>query len=620
MTSDCKSRPSTEHLSQGLDRATYNVYHNPDRHLVAPLQPKDPDSQSKSSAHNLRDLNLDNGKTKLRRISKKLGENVKTTADIVLHPTHHRKEKSADPTTVPILAPPPAEDVEHDRLFHDAPEQKGPSFKEVVKHPISTVQSALHGASGAKFAETMDNQVIAHGAEVRLVRAYDEVLDAKSAEDKTKAADNLEELKKIRQDSFVRWTLDRHVLMVRRIPPHTTPRPKLGDFTAKSEDGRKRTQWADYGHHLLRYHLEHYGDQYIDQNPNLPTPSEEALNTSVERLIMTSTPYQMLLMRIRHIYRWDHPTTTAKYLAAYVFLWVMNYISGAAILALIWVVVKRRLYPPTLEDIRDEIKRSEDVEMTAMNITQLIEQHGSHGWTDALQQDLGPWLLLQLEDLTNILEIWRNFYEWREPNRTKITLVLLTVFWLSITAIPLDILVKITQFNFGVMFFGLFPLATRYPQYRLLASPMKWLFWRVPTDAEWAIARLQIEASYRTGAMQKGGLESSEDYKQEGHGTTGEKNMKYVANLGKYHCTSRNHHGDLCVSSEEVRFISAIRKNILWEVRFDEIKSLQKVGTGEGLLFVSTEGEDMRVSGLERRNEVFSQIVGYSGLRWQVSG
>lgn len=82
---------------------------------------------------------------------------------------------------------------------------------------------------------------------------------------------------------------------------------------------------------LLRYHLEHYGGQYIDQNPNLPTPSEEALNTSAERLIMTSTPYQMLLMKIRHIYRWDNPTETAKYLAAYTFLWTIDYLSGAAV-------------------------------------------------------------------------------------------------------------------------------------------------------------------------------------------------------------------------------------------------------------------------------------------------
>jgi len=45
--------------------------------------------------------------------------------------------------------------------------------------------------------------------------------------------------------------------------------------------------------------------------------------------------------------------------------------------------------------------------MTALNLTQLIEQRGSHGWLAVLEADLGPWLLQQLEDLANVLEIWR---------------------------------------------------------------------------------------------------------------------------------------------------------------------------------------------------------------------
>lgn len=75
-------------------------------------------------------------------------------------------------------------------------------------------------------------------------------------------------------------------------------------------------------------------------------------------------------------------------------------------LTLIGLVIKRRLYPPTIEAIRDDVKRAEDVEMTALNLTQLIEQHGAHGWVDALRQDLGPWLL-QMDDLANVLEIGR---------------------------------------------------------------------------------------------------------------------------------------------------------------------------------------------------------------------
>lgn len=46
---------------------------------------------------------------------------------------------------------------------------------------------------------------------------------------------------------------------------------------------------------------------------------------------MTSTPYQMLMMKIRHIYRWDNKTETTLYLAAYAILWAFNYLAGAVV-------------------------------------------------------------------------------------------------------------------------------------------------------------------------------------------------------------------------------------------------------------------------------------------------
>ena len=91
------------------------------------------------------------------------------------------------------------------------------------------------------------------------------------------------------------------------------------------------------------------------------------------------------------------------------------------ILTIIGIVLKRRLYPPNLDDIREDVKRSEDVEQTAWNLTQLIEQHGSGGWLNALRQDLGPWLILQMDDLTNVLEIWRK-YVLRIPHSTPSSL------------------------------------------------------------------------------------------------------------------------------------------------------------------------------------------------------
>ena len=241
-------RTSVEELSQGLDRATFKVYAQADRHLGIPSHGKEeattiPTSNGQDADHA---INADIWRlNNLRRISTK----VKSRTEKIFHPKH-RKSKSADSVPAPMLAPPPSKANDDDRMFNPVPEQKGPDFMDVVKNPISSVQSALHGASGAKFAEALDNQVIAHGAEVKIIRAYDDVKAATSEDTKVSAQDNLEDLKKERQDAFVRWTIDRHVLKVRQVQPCTTIRPKQSDYKTKNENGKLTMQWLDYGHNV----------------------------------------------------------------------------------------------------------------------------------------------------------------------------------------------------------------------------------------------------------------------------------------------------------------------------------------------------------------------------------
>ena len=57
----------------------------------------------------------------------------------------------------------------------------------------------------------------------------------------------------------------------------------------------------------------------------------------MERLVMTSTPYQMLIMKIRHIYRWENKYETALYLGAYTFLWAVNYLVGTLVSGMVSV-------------------------------------------------------------------------------------------------------------------------------------------------------------------------------------------------------------------------------------------------------------------------------------------
>ena len=135
---------------------------------------------------------------------------------------------------------------------------------------------------------------------------------------------------------------------------------------------------------------------------------------------------------------------------------------------------------------------------------------------------------------------------------------------------------------------------------------MKWLFRRAPIDGEpvpthtihftknigftvkWAIARLQTKASYSTAGMRKAGLDSRDD------------------NLRNYHCTRRSHRGDLYLNSSGVKVISAIRKTLFWEVRFDQLRSIQKVSSGERLLFVSAQNENSSFGSEKKERSNFS--------------
>ncbi len=233
--------------SNGLDREAFEVYNKPERHLISPVQQRRADSTSSNSVNeNEAATTNPRGFAKIRRVSEKVRSRTKAKTDKIFHASSRSGTYHDTPNT-PVLAPAPSSVADNDRLFQPVPEHKGPPINDVLHNPVNTVQSLLHGASGAKVAETMDNQVISHGADVNMVRTYDKVAAAENEQDKNAALDDLENLKKARQDTYVRWTMDRHVLKVRRIPPHNLPRPRKKDYVVASENGKAGTNWPLYG-------------------------------------------------------------------------------------------------------------------------------------------------------------------------------------------------------------------------------------------------------------------------------------------------------------------------------------------------------------------------------------
>lgn len=99
-----------------------------------------------------------------------------------------------------------------------------------------------------------------------------------------------------------------------------------------------------------------------------------------------------------------------------------------------------------------------------------------------------------------------------------------------------------------------------------------------------------------------------------------------LVDIGRFHCTFNDHdrgnlhHGHIIVTSEGVKFETAVRSKTLWELNWNDVPVISKAGVEDGLCFEVSEEEQYKVLTLKERDTLFTNIIGYSGLRWQVAG
>jgi hypothetical protein len=82
---------------------------------------------------------------------------------------------------------------------------------------------------------------------------------------------------------------------------------------------------------LLHLYVELYGAQYIGVFDQLPKPTESAIISSFERVILTSAPYQNFLMQMREISLWKQPKRSAGYMATYLLVWWYDCLTGLTV-------------------------------------------------------------------------------------------------------------------------------------------------------------------------------------------------------------------------------------------------------------------------------------------------
>ncbi|OAG06918.1 uncharacterized protein CC84DRAFT_1088757 [Paraphaeosphaeria sporulosa] len=505
------------------------------------------------------------------------------------------------------------------RYMTDAPEPDEPTMKDFLHNPIDTVKARISEKGNQQVSGQITAKEVPHGDEVDMIRASEAVEDAGNDTQRLLAIKDLSRLMKERQATYARWTLDRHITKIRRLPQGEIKVRPRSDFQKLDQNADTVTNWRAY---LLVYHAHQYGGQYIGFGSDPPAPSKETVMPNIERLLLASSPIQEFVMTSRKIYRWEQPAETLTYLLLYSTLWYFDMLLPGSLAACIYLVFQRRTHGNTLEDLRDEIKHREDQRRTALSLTELIVKKGDKNWSDKLVEDLGPWFMVQLADLANFFESLHSFYEWRDPHRTLYAMIVLGVVTLATALTPMWLLVKVVTFGMGVSFFGLYPIAVKFPEYRLLVSPAKRFLWNIPTHAEWAIKYVQAEGTQLAEksipvasalALASPTFDMEHDY-------------------NSYGASQDKSSGRLIISRSGIRFISNFGHKVLWNLQFDQLEKIEKVDrmvtknipgklqgdSGKDLRLVSRSGGVHLLEKVDKRDEAFSQMVGFSKVTWQV--
>ena len=73
---------------------------------------------------------------------------------------------------------------------------------------------------------------------------------------------------------------------------------------------------------------------------------------------------------------------------------------------IIYLVVKNRYYPTSVQSLKESVRRSADREGMASKLGELIDKHGRENWIEPLVDELGPYVQLQIGDIANMLEVF----------------------------------------------------------------------------------------------------------------------------------------------------------------------------------------------------------------------
>ena len=393
----------------------------------------------------------------------------------------------ADPAFNPNIvldAPSPRRDKEG---VSDAKE-KLIAVRTVLAHPRRAIRDKATKSTAGQMSK-VQRPFLSGDQDHDLLAAHDNLSQVRSSrssyhtgdsdaggEDEFRARLKVEQVEENRDSAKIAWVIGRHVQRVRRVQKRSDRPRKQHFMEAGPGAGERQVRWDKWIGKLTLYYTQGFTAQYVDDFEDPPFDVQD-LAGIVERISMTSAPWQAWLMDVRRVFIWEDPKRTAKWMALYWLLWYTEHIVGFVYAYIIYTTLRNRFYPDTVESVRQAYKRGLDQATKAQAWGELVEKHGHEDWIEPLLDELGPVIQLQLRDLADYLEVLANTYKWVWPRKTAATVFFFCILLLITLTADMAFCVKLIWFMVGGYFFLAYPLATRLPRYRRLFSGWKWIVW-----------------------------------------------------------------------------------------------------------------------------------------------
>jgi hypothetical protein len=177
----------------------------------------------------------------------------KHNAGVKLRKTFHIAKPSDEAEKLDAKSPILANTAEVEKTGSRLDNQTAPekhTMQDLMHNPIDTVKAKVSNQGNQEIAANIAAKEIPHGQDVDLVKASTAIDMAKTDDEKALATENLSELLKQRQSTYVRWSLDRHVSKVRVIPRHTAGLKPRSAFERQDAQEGTVVDWRAYASHV----------------------------------------------------------------------------------------------------------------------------------------------------------------------------------------------------------------------------------------------------------------------------------------------------------------------------------------------------------------------------------